>query len=134
MIDSGFDDRVYTHSVNINLALLNAVNQDGLHLVRARKIPVIHLETCVSDANETVTAYKLQKGDALEWISTSGVPVRSDQDAIFFLKEVPEEAMICGGIGTWEIPAAQVGASFLRDMGTVIFNPETQRVWMPKIH
>ena len=34
----------------------------------------------------------------------------------------------CGGIGTWERPAAQLGASFVND-GTLVVDPFSQRLW-----
>ena len=36
----------------------------------------------------------------------------------------------CGGIGTWTTPAAQIGASFFADVGVLVFDPFSSRVWI----
>ncbi len=130
-MDTGFSDRVYPFSVNINTALLNAINQSAPLLVRADEIPVTKLTTCVPNAYTTMTAYRLVQGQTLDWIAQDGRVARSFDQAIYFLKEVSPEAEPCEGIGTWEIPAAQLGASFLKSFGLVIFNGTAQTLWVP---
>lgn len=36
----------------------------------------------------------------------------------------------CGGIGAMSVPAAQLGASFLRIFGTIVFDPQSGTVWL----
>jgi hypothetical protein len=48
------------------------------------------------------------------------------------VKVVLPEADRCGGIETWTVPAAQMGASFLVDAQAVVFDPISSRVWLPK--
>jgi hypothetical protein len=137
MIDSGFDDRNYPFSVNINLAMLNEVNKNEVNrkesiLIRASEIPVTTLETCIKGAAVTTTAYRLRHGETFALVSTTGESVRTYTNAIFFLKSVTAQALECGGIATWETPAAQIGASFLKDFGAIVFNAKTQTVWIQK--
>jgi hypothetical protein len=46
------------------------------------------------------------------------------------LKHTPPTAVRCGGIGTWTVPAAQIGASVLAELGLVVFDPFGARVWV----
>jgi hypothetical protein len=41
-------------------------------------------------------------------------------------------ANTCGGIADLPEPAAQLGASFLRLFGAVIFDPKTATVWLDR--
>jgi len=131
-IDSGFDDQVHPFSVNINKALLHLVNSKKERLVRITEIPVMRLLTCGKGIYTTITAYRLKEGETFQWTAANHLAARSYSKAIFFLKDEAPEALICGGIGTWDIPAAQIGVSFLKDMGIIIFNANTQTVWVPK--
>jgi hypothetical protein len=56
--------------------------------------------------------------------------VRALRGATLFVKRTPSEAARCGGIGTWSVPAAQVGASVLAELGLVVFDPFASRVWI----
>jgi hypothetical protein len=47
------------------------------------------------------------------------------------VKHGSPETFPCGGISTWTVPAAQVGASFFIDEQALVVDPTTSRVWIP---
>lgn len=132
MIDSGFDDKLYAFSVNINSALLTLANKRKETLIRAKDIPSITLSSCVKGEKINVIAYRLLPGESLQLVSGNGAVIRTYKECVFFVKLVPPSARTCGGIGTWEIPAAQLGASFLKSFGTSVFNAQTHTVWITR--
>lgn len=127
-IDPGYDDQLYRHAVNINQAFLTALADAGITLLAYPAANSV-LTTCVTGVYENIKAYRLPPGVTFSIISTDGSPVLVDANAPIFLKESPPEAKTCGGIGTWQIPAAQLGASFLVDAQKVIFDPFRSKVW-----
>lgn len=126
-IDTGYDDSRFPPSMNINRAWLNGLRAAGVHL---RRWPEgdLRLSTCAG-VSEPVGAYRLPQGHALELVGSDGQVVRRLEGVTLFLKETPPEARVCGGIGTWEQPAAQLGASIVND-GTLVVDPFGQRVWL----
>ena len=62
---------------------------------------------------EAVDAYRVPAGTALEFIGMNGRAVRREAQVTVFVKRPPREALVCG-IGTWQQPAAQLGALVLR--------------------
>jgi len=78
--------------------------------------------------SEPVRAYRLGAGTALELMGEDDRPVRRLQEITLFLKDTPAAARPCGGIGTWDRPAAQLGASSVND-GTLVVDPVGQRLW-----
>lgn len=127
-IDPGFDDRLNRHSVNINQAFFNAIVESGVKLIENPKSDLT-LSTCLAGISENVKAYTLPSGVSFSIIGTDGQPVIIHTDTNIFLKQTPIGAKSCGGIGTWQIPAAQLGASFLIDTKKVIFDPFKSKVW-----
>jgi hypothetical protein len=77
-----------------------------------------------------VTAYSLGSGRSLQLVDRHGGVAKTYPNATVFVKNTPAAAHKCGGIGTWTAPAAQLGASFYVDMGSVIFDPFTSNVWV----
>ncbi len=130
-LDTGYDDALYHHSVNINRAFFDALKAAGVALTEVPEA-ALSLSTCVPGQQENVTAYKIGKGASFDFISTDGSVALSEESAILFVKDPPAEAKKCGGIGTWSIPAAQVAASFYVDAKRIVFDPYTSRVWMGK--
>ena len=123
-IDPGYDDSVYPHTVNVNRAFFAAMQAAGVALT---PVPDVELTTC-SGKPEKGTAYRLGPGHRFEITGTDGKPVLLAQDAFVIVKE-GTLAQGCAGIGTWAIPAAQIGASFLVDARQVVFDPFSSRVW-----
>jgi hypothetical protein len=132
-LDTGFDDDVTPFSVNINTAFYMAIAAASPSaLVRDSALDGT-LSTCIEGVNETVEAYTLASGVAFELVEEGGGVARSYPGATIFVKNTPMSAEDCGGIGTWTVPAAQVGASFYNDMKTIAFDPYSARVWIPKM-
>ena len=128
-LDTGFDDARQRHSVNVNRAFFDAIAAAGVKLEEAPRSSMI-LSTCVPGQTETLTAYRPPPGVTFDFLATDGTPARSADDVMLFLKETPAAARICGGIGTWTKPGAQVGASFYVDAKKMVFDPLSSRVWM----
>ncbi len=131
-LDTGFSDALVSHSVNINTAFLTALQTaNPAALVRDATLDT-KLTTCMSNVQEPAEAYHLASGQQFELMADDGSVARVWADATIFVKKTPVAAHSCGGIGTWTVPAAQVGASFYVGLGAVIFDPFAAKVWIPK--
>jgi len=127
-VDTGFDDTDHRHSVNINRPYFDALQAAGVRLVPlGREEP--SLTTCVRGVFDKITGYRLAGGASFEVLGSDGSVIVSAPDAVVFLKETPEAAKSCLGIGSLPHPAAQIGASFYIDAGRMVFDPFTSRVW-----
>ncbi|UCS91943.1 hypothetical protein KZP23_14550 [Echinicola marina] len=130
-IDPGFDDGLYPFSVNINKAFFDAIEASGLSLEELPEAS-LSLSTCIDGITEEVKAYQVADGSKFEIIGMDGSPVMITSDFYIFLKNPPSSIYSCGGIGTWKIPAAQFGASFLAAAKQVFFDPFHSKVWFKK--
>ena len=131
-LDTGFDDDVTPFSVNINQAFYAAIVAAKPGALVAEPSKNDTLTTCVDGVSESLTAYRLASGVTFGFGGASGAPVRSYGQATLFVKDTPASAASCGGIGTWTVPAAQVGASFYVEMKSLLFDPFGATVWVPK--
>jgi hypothetical protein len=131
-LDTGYDDRVNRHSLNINIALLNELRAKDFGLLERAPDLDLFLTTCVPGLNQKAEAWRLRAGTPVNFVSQGGSVGRQDLGNVVFVKDATPEAARCGGIDTWTEPAAQMGASFLFDAYVVIFDPFTSRVWIPK--
>jgi hypothetical protein len=130
-LDTGFNDSVTKFSLDINEAFLLAIQaQSPSALVRDSSLDET-LTTCVNGVSEPVQGYRLAAGSALGFVDQGGNIARSYPGAVVFVKETPDAAQACGGIGTWTVPAAQVAASYFVDMGILAFDPFHETVWIP---
>ena len=127
-VDTGFDDSTVRHSVNINGALFDALTAAGIRLL-PRPDVALTLTTCQAGVVEQVEAWRLPDGVALEFVAASGAVAQRFSDATLFVKRPPPAAQGCGGIGTWPLPAAQLGASFFADSALIV-DPFRARVWV----
>jgi hypothetical protein len=128
-LDTGFSDKVLPFSINVNEAMLAAIQaKDPALLVRDASRDQ-SLTTCAGVA-EAVDAYRLAPAASVELVTESGAAARAWSQAVLFVKHTPSAAIRCGGIGTWSVPAAQMAASFFIDTKTMIFDPFTSRVWV----
>ena len=125
-IDTGYDDGRYPPSMNINRAFLRQLQTAGVGLERLPQAD-LSLSTCTGVA-EPVLAYRLPAEAGVELVGSGGQAVRRLSGVTLFLKDTPAAARTCGGIGTWNNPAAQLGASFV-NTGTLVVDPFSQRVW-----
>jgi hypothetical protein len=87
------------------------------------RIGEIDVWTC--EGSERRPVYRV-KDRALAIENEQGRPIAETQDFHLIVKS----ANACGGIADLPEPAAQLGASFLRLFGVVIFDPKTARVWL----
>ena len=130
-IDTGYSDYIVRHSVNINQALFaSIVTAAPKALVRWPENDK-KLSTCVPGVQEQVEAYRLNDG-AVELVGEDGAAVRAFSQAVIYVKRTPQAALVCGGIGTHTRPSAQLGGSFMDDLGVVILDPFASRVWAHK--
>lgn len=128
-IDTGYDDALAGPALNINRAFRDRVAPDDL--VRAPELDLV-LTTCVPGVVEPVLAHRLADGVAVELVAEDGVAARREPGAIVFVKDTPAAANVCGGIGTWPDPAAQLGVSFMARAGRVVFDPVRSFVWISR--
>ena len=129
-LDTGFDDALVPFSVNVNESFYRAiVASDPGALVRNASRDLA-LTTCVVGLSESVDAYAIGPGRALDFVDDRGAVARRYPGATLFVKRTPPGARSCGGIGTWTAPAAQIAGSFFVDFGAVVFDPFTARVWV----
>jgi hypothetical protein len=119
-IDTGYDDTAFAHSVDINQALFERLVESGIKLERVGDSDVW---TC--DGHERWPRYRLEDRPlAIE--NEQGKPIVQTDDFHLIVKR----ANGCGGIADMTEPAAQLGASFLRLFGTVVFDPKNATVWL----
>jgi len=128
LVDPGFDDFVHYHSININQAFYNALIKANIQLVPMNEKPE-SLSTCDSAVRELVTGYTLAPGTTFSIICKDGRSILISSDVHIMVKETPDAAKGCFGIGSWGVPGAQIGASFLKEAKIVIFDPFSSTVW-----
>ena len=92
----------------------------------------LYLTTCVPGLSQLGEAYQLAPGTEVNFLAEGGSIGRNDRGNLPFVKEHLPAADKCGGIDTWTVPAAQLGASFIVDAQAAIFDPFAARVWLPK--
>jgi hypothetical protein len=128
-LDTGFDDTLVPHSLNINVAYFDALTLAAPQALVRDAAHDLSLSTCVG-VSENVQAYRLATGFALELLSTTGTAARTDPAAVLFVKRTPAAARVCGGIGTWTVPAAQLAGSALVAAGALVCDPVRSVVWL----
>ena len=128
-LDTGYDDGRQPFSVNINVALFDALRAAGIAL-QARPELNLQLSTCQAGTSEPVEAWRLPAGVAFGLVDTAGrLLPRGGKAVTLYVKRPPAAAAHCGGIGTWAQPAAQLGASFVAG-GALVVDPISARVWL----
>ncbi len=119
-IDTGYADTVYPRSVDINEALYDRLAASGLKLERLRDLGVW---TC--EGHEIRRVYAV-RDSALRIENEQARPIVQTDSFTLIVKP----ANSCGGIATMGEPAAQLGASFLKLFGTIVFDPKSATVWL----
>ncbi len=125
-LDTGFDDLAVPYSVNINAAFFDQLDPSAL--TRDPSLD-LWLTTCAGVA-EPVEAWRAS--GPLELLADDGTAAVTVTAPIIFVKRTPAVAWHCGGIGTWSMPAAQVGATVIREAVRVLFDPHTSSVYVPR--
>ncbi len=130
-LDTGYDDRLVQHSINVNAAMLAQLQTTfGAHL--SRQTPSdLYLTTCVQGVSQLGMAWTFDAETEVDFLTQGGTTARHDTTLTIFAKDNIPAAAGCGGIETWTVPAAQLGASFLVSAQAVVFDPLTSRVWLP---
>jgi hypothetical protein len=130
-LDTGYDDRLVQHSINVNSAMLQDLQTKfGAHLSRQTQSD-LYLTTCVEGVSQLGMAWTFDADTEVDFLTQGGTTARHDTTITIFAKDYLPAAAGCGGIETWTVPAAQLGASFLVSAQAVIFDPLTSRVWLP---
>ena len=119
-IDTGYEDFVYSRSIDINQALFDRLVANGAKLDRVEDIDIW---TC--DGREHWPVYRV-KDRPLSIENEQGRQIVETDDFHLIVKS----ANTCGGIADMPEPAAQLGASFLSLFGDVIFDPKNTIVWL----
>jgi hypothetical protein len=119
-IDTGYDDVLYPHSVDINEPLLQRLINSGAALNRLADISVA---TC--QGGELRQVYTVRNRSLV--IETHQAKPIARLDAFYLILKSPNG---CGGIAAINAPAAQLGASFLKIFGAVVFDPRGENVWL----
>lgn len=133
-LDTGFGDSVHSHSININRPLLEALSGDRVPMSEVVLDPAsARLASCDGSYDE-VREFLLSPPGSLEFLDSGGGIARRYTDATFFLKSPTTQSEHCAGIATWDIPAAQTGASFVEGFGVMIADPFASLVWIPAPH
>jgi hypothetical protein len=123
-LDTGYDDRSFQFSIDINGALFKRLQDGGVPLVQAGSIAV---STC--DGTEMRDVYTVGGGNAaLE----TGAGAEIERLGSFYLITKPKNS--CGGISAASEPAAQLGASFLKLFADAVFDPKSGQVWLKSRH
>jgi hypothetical protein len=119
-IDTGYEDFVYSRSIDINQALFDRLMASGAKLDRVNDIDIW---TC--DGREHRPVYRIPDRP-LRIENEQGKRV-AETEAFHLIVKAPNS---CGGIADMSEPAAQLGASFLGLFGEVIFDPRNATVWL----
>jgi hypothetical protein len=123
-IDTGYDDSFWPYTIDINeayLAELKKLNPAPV-LIGIARIGGCNNETSNREVY-TMPGWKLRIADE------TGITMRSRWfDGFYFI--VKPKQTSCGGIGPMAVPAAQLGASFLRAFGTTIVMPDSGDVFL----
>jgi hypothetical protein len=128
-LDTGFDDGVVVHSINVNVAFFDAINLGAPGALVRDAARDLTLSTCAGVA-EAAEAYQLAPGNSFDLINEAGAIARVWTSATVFVKRTPVAAKHCGGIGSFTVAAAQIGTSFFNDLRALVFDPYASRVWV----
>ncbi|WP_420125949.1 hypothetical protein [Longimicrobium sp.] len=122
-IDPGYGDAVWPYSVDINDAYYAMLIAANLPLVEVASTTV---EDCEKVAR-TDLVYVLP-GHLLRIEAPDGAAMYRHSSV--YLVRKGKGSGECGGIATIGEPAAQLGSSFLRVLGRMIFDPAREAVWI----
>ena len=120
-IDTGYDDRVFPPSIDINEALYDKLVSAGVALRHKGEVSI-------------ATCHGIVTNDFYE-ISQADVSLRTDDDRA--IRSVAGAILIrkksngCGGIADMASPAAQLGMSIIASLRTIVFDTRAGLVWVP---
>lgn len=128
-LDTGFGDDLYPFSINVNKAFFDAIVAANPNALVRASSKDLSLTTCTGTA-ESVDAYDIAADIGVDLVDVHGGAAHHFDHGTVFVKSGPAFAKSCGGIGTWSVPAAQIGSSFFSDLGVLVFDPFGSRVWV----
>ncbi len=131
-LDTGYEDRLVPHSININDALYAKITAKDPTILDRDTARDVFATTCVPGYSEPLRAYRLKAGATIDFVAEGGTVARSESTAEIYVKSRSDQTRPCGGISTWTAPAAQIGSSFYEDAQVIVFDPIGSRVWVPK--
>lgn len=120
-VDTGYDDAAFPPSIDINEALYRRLIAEGVSLASIGHVTV-------------TTCHGRQEREIFDAPGGAVAIVRDDGSVIQKINKVRfvrKGAGGCGGIGDMSVPAAQLGVSVLRQLGSVVFDPKAELVWLP---
>jgi hypothetical protein len=118
-IDTGYGDRAYPFSIDINQAMLALLRQQGVALTRIGDVKVF---TC--------------QGAEMRDVYAAAAPLRLGaygeaplaETAAYVL--IPKAPNGCGGIADWTMPGAQLAARFLDLFDAVALDGQGAAIWV----
>jgi hypothetical protein len=120
-IDTGYDDAVRRPSIDINEALYDRLSSAGVRL-EARGGSLV--ATCSGIVANAVYATPETK---IFLTTREGVKIREIKGASLVRKVVNG----CGGIADMRAPEAQLGVTIVSGLGSLVFDPRSEIVWVP---
>ncbi len=117
-IDTGYDDRSFPPSIDVNEALYRQLSER----VALERVGEIGVATC--EGVETREVYRT--GSAIAISSDSGDKIAD----LVNVSLIRKPANACGGIANLSEPAAQLGVSIVARLGSVVFDPRSETVWV----
>jgi hypothetical protein len=118
-LDTGYGDRAYPFSIDINQVLLTALRAQGVALTRIGEVKIF---TCQNSETRDVFA--------------APAPLRLGPDGEAPLAKTSSYALIpkapngCGGIADWKMPGAQLSARFLDLFAAVALDGPGAAIWV----
>jgi hypothetical protein len=118
-LDTGYDDAVYPHSLDVNAAAFARLKAAGLQMTETGSVRTVG---CGVAENRKV--WRLEQ------------PVGLVDDAGRVVRVFPAVHLTvngsrqCGGIAVLDEPAGMLGASFLHTLGRIVFDPWNEAVWI----
>jgi hypothetical protein len=120
-IDTGYDDRAFPPSIDINDALYEKLVASGVALTSRGEASIA---TCRGIATNNVFATPT----VISLQTDEGRNIRPLVGAVLIRKK----ANGCGGIADMRSPAAQLGMSIISGFGAIVIDPRAGIVWIPE--
>ena len=124
-VDSGFGETGSVRGVvQVNEALFAGLRNAGIAMV-----PFTEVRFSIRDCrgNAVTPALWQLKGVPLQIATREGNALFAYEEALLEVKPTPT---VCGGIATTSEPMAQIGAEYLRRLGTMVLDPFNEQVWL----
>ncbi len=118
-LDTGYADRAYPFSIDINQLLLAELREQGVALTRIGEVKVF---TCQNSETRDVFAAPAP----LRLGADSDAPLAKTSSYVL----IPKAPNGCGGIADWKMPGAQLSARFLDLFEAVALDGPGAAIWL----